>query len=162
MILPLLAAFSLVLAQAQTPAPPPAATAPAVTSAPAASSSASAPADPAATPTPAPGMMQQFGSLPILVLMTIIFYFIIIRPQQKRAKDQRELVSALKTGDRVVTSSGIYGLIANVGDKTVTVKIAEGVKVEMDRSSVTTVLNRGAGTAAADDGKAKSVTATKS
>ena len=160
MILSLFAAFFLTLAQAQTPAAAPASATPAAattTTAAAAGSNTSPAADAAASPTPAPSMIQQFGSLPILVLMTIIFYFIIIRPQQKRSKDQQALVSSLKTGDRVVTSSGIYGLIANVSDKTVTVKIAEGVKVEMDRASVTTILNRGG----ASDGKVEVLPATK-
>lgn len=140
MILPLFAAAFLVFAQAQTPAAPAAATpAPAATTTAAATTGAT---DPAAQATPPPSFVQSLGGLPILVFMTIIFYFIILRPQQKRAREARELVASLKSGDRVLTTSGIYGLIANVSDRTVTVKIAEGVKIEMDRSSVAAILNR--------------------
>ncbi len=142
MILPLFAAAFLVFAQAQAPAPAAAPAAPAATTTTTAAPATGA-ADPA-QPAPAPSFVQSLGGLPILVFMTIIFYFIILRPQQKRAREARELVAAVKSGDRVVTASGIYGLVANVSDRTVTVKIAEGVKVEMDRSSISTILNRGA------------------
>jgi preprotein translocase subunit YajC len=159
MILPLFAAAFLVFAQAQTPSAPaapssaaPAATAAAPSSA-ATSTTTPAAADPAVTPPQS--FIQSLGGLPILVFMTIIFYFVILRPQQKRAREAKELVAALKSGDRVITSSGIYGLIANVTDRTVMVKIAEGVKVEMDRSSIATVLNR------ANDGKVEVLPAAK-
>ena len=153
MILPLFAAAFLVFAQAQTPSAPAAAStaAPVAT---AAAATTTAAADPAQT-TPPASFIQSLGGLPILVFMTIIFYFIILRPQQKRAREAKALVAALKSGDRVVTSSGIYGLIANITDRTVMVKIAEGVKVEMDRSSITTVLNR------ANDGKVEVLPAAK-
>jgi preprotein translocase subunit YajC len=71
-----------------------------------------------------------------------IFYFLIIRPQSKRQKEQQALVSSLKTGDRIVTSGGIHGLISNVKDTTVMVKIADNVKIEIDKASVTTVAKR--------------------
>jgi preprotein translocase subunit YajC len=58
----------------------------------------------------------------------------------KRQKEHARLVSALKTGDRVVTASGIHGLISNVKDRTVIVKIADNVKIEMEKSSVTAVV----------------------
>ena len=94
--------------------------------------------------------------------MTIIFYFIILRPQQKRAREAKELVASIKTGDRVLTASGIYGLVANVSDRTVMVKIAEGVKVEMDRGSITTILNRTNGAASDEGSKTKAVSNAKS
>src|SRR5947199_8955451 len=68
-----------------------------------------------------------------LIFFLIIFYFILIRPQSQRQKQQQQLIKALKTGDRVVTSSGIHGLIANVKDATVIVKVADNVKIEMDK-----------------------------
>jgi preprotein translocase subunit YajC len=69
----------------------------------------------------------------------IIFYFIGIRPQARRQKEQQQLISALKTGDRVVTSSGIHGLIANVKESTVIVKVADNVKIEMEKSAIASV-----------------------
>jgi len=75
-----------------------------------------------------------------LIFFVIIFYFVLIRPQSQRQKQQQQLVNALKTGDRVVTSSGIHGLIANVKDSTVIVKVADNVKIEMDKSAIATVV----------------------
>jgi preprotein translocase subunit YajC len=78
-----------------------------------------------------------------IVPMTLIFvmmYFLLIRPQKKRQMEQQRLVSALKTGDRVVTNAGIHGLISNVKDSTVIVKVADNVKIEMEKSAIATVL----------------------
>ena len=75
-----------------------------------------------------------------LIFFLVIFYFVLIRPQSQRQKQQQQLVNALKTGDRVVTNSGIHGLIANVKDSTVIVKVADNVKIEMDKSAIATVL----------------------
>ncbi len=75
-----------------------------------------------------------------LILIFVIMYFLLFRPQMRRQKEQTRMVSTLKTGDRVVTSSGIHGLITNVKDTTVTVKVADNVKLEMEKSAVTTVL----------------------
>src|SRR6266487_4071275 len=73
------------------------------------------------------------------LFVPIIFYFIGIRPQARRQKEQQKLISALKTGDRVVTGSGIHGLIANVKDSTVIVKVADNVKIEMEKSAIASV-----------------------
>jgi preprotein translocase subunit YajC len=83
-----------------------------------------------------PSMLMSF--LP-LVFIFVIFYFLLIRPQQKRQKEHAKLVSELKTGDRVVTNAGIHGLITGVKERTVQVKVAENVKIEFDRSSVAAV-----------------------
>ena len=92
---------------------------------------------PAASPAgPGGGLL----SLLPFVFIFVIMYYVMLRPQMKRQKEQARLVSALKTGDRVVTSSGIHGLISNVKDKTVIVKIADNVKIEMEKTSVTTVV----------------------
>ncbi len=82
---------------------------------------------------PAPNPLMQFMPL---ILIGVIFYFLLIRPQQKQRKEHQALVESLKTGDKVVTNAGIHGLIANVKEKTVVLKIAENVKVEFDKSSV--------------------------
>ena len=70
----------------------------------------------------------------------MIMYFIMIRPQKKRQDEQKKLVAALKTGDRVVTSAGIHGLISNVKEATVMLKVADNVKIEIDKSAITNVL----------------------
>jgi preprotein translocase subunit YajC len=74
------------------------------------------------------------------IFIFIIMYFVMIRPQKKRQEQQQKLIASIKTGDRVVTSAGIHGLISNVKDTTVIVKVADNVKIEMEKSAVTTVL----------------------
>ena len=74
-----------------------------------------------------------------LGLAVVLFYFLLIRPQMKARKEQDNLVNALKTGDEIVTSSGILGTVTNVKDKTVIVKIADNVKIEILKSAVTSV-----------------------
>jgi preprotein translocase subunit YajC len=89
-----------------------------------------------------PGAPQQpglFVQMMPLIFIFVIFYFLLIRPQQKKAKEHAKLVSSLKTGDEVVTNAGIHGVIANVKEKTVIIKIADNVKVEFDRAAVATV-----------------------
>jgi preprotein translocase subunit YajC len=85
-----------------------------------------------------PGLMSNlvlFGSI------ILIFYFMIIRPQQKRAKERQKLIDSMKKGDKVITSSGIYGTIAGLDEKTVLVQIAENVKVKLDRGSIATIIS---------------------
>lgn len=89
-----------------------------------------------APPSPGSGLL---GLLPF-VFIFVIMYYVMLRPQMRRQKEQARLVSALKTGDRVVTSSGIHGLISNVKDTTVIVKVADNVKLEMDKTAVTNVV----------------------
>ena len=74
------------------------------------------------------------------IFIFIIMYFVMIRPQKKRQEQQQKLVTSLKTGDRVITSAGIHGLISNVKDTTVIVKVADNVKIEMEKSAITNVL----------------------
>lgn len=71
-----------------------------------------------------------------LLLMFAVFYFILIRPQQKKQKSQREMVQNLKTGDQVITSGGLYGTIVAIDEQKITLRIAENVKVEVGRSFV--------------------------
>jgi preprotein translocase subunit YajC len=73
-----------------------------------------------------------------------IFYFMIIRPQQKRQKEREKLLSALKKGDKVITSSGIYGTIAGLEEKTALVQIAENVKVKFERAAIASVVSEAA------------------
>ena len=74
------------------------------------------------------------------VFIFVIMYYVMLRPQMRRQKEQARLVSSLKTGDRVVTASGIHGLISNVKETTVIVKVADNVKLEMEKTAVTNVL----------------------
>ena len=78
--------------------------------------------------------------LPFWFFIIVIMYFLMIRPQKKRQEQQQKLITSLKTGDRVVTNGGIHGLISNVKETTVLVKVADNVKIEMDKSAITTVL----------------------
>ncbi|WP_020675624.1 preprotein translocase subunit YajC [Geopsychrobacter electrodiphilus] len=87
----------------------------------------------------AQGGQQGYEGLIMLVLMFAIFYFLLIRPQQKRAKQHRELIGALKPGNQVVTAGGIYGKVAAVEELTVTVEVATGVKIKLNRASITEV-----------------------
>jgi preprotein translocase subunit YajC len=93
-------------------------------------------AQPAAPAGAGPNPLASF--IPI-ILIFVIMYFVLFRPQMRRQKEQQRLISSLKTGDRVVTSSGIHGMITNVKDTTVTVKVADNVKLEMEKSAVTAV-----------------------
>src|SRR5881397_3933143 len=79
------------------------------------------------------------------IFIFIIMYFVMIRPQKKRQEQQQKLIASVKTGDRVVTSSGIHGLISNVKETTVIVKVADNVKIEMEKSAITTVLKSAEG-----------------
>jgi preprotein translocase subunit YajC len=76
-----------------------------------------------------------------LVALAAIFYFLLIRPQQKRQKAQALLISSVKIGDKVVMNSGIHGLVANVKETTIIVKVADNVKIEFDKAAVATVVN---------------------
>lgn len=94
----------------------------------------------AQTAAPAQNSTGGIGFFVPLVFIFIIMYFVMIRPQKKRQMELQRLVSSLKTGDRVVTNAGIHGLIANVKETTVIVKVADNVKIEMEKSAVTNVL----------------------
>jgi preprotein translocase subunit YajC len=84
------------------------------------------------------GALIQF--LP-LVLIFVVFYFLLIRPQQRKAKDQKAMLDALRRGDRVVTGGGIVGTVARVvGPEEIVVEIAEGVRVRVLRSTISSVL----------------------
>lgn len=92
--------------------------------------------------TPAPGAPPQppfFMSIAPLIFVFVIFYFLLIRPQQKRQKEHQKLVESIKSGDKVVTSAGIHGIVANVKDKTVVIKVADNVKIEFDRAAITSI-----------------------
>jgi len=95
------------------------------------------------------------GPLPMLILMFVIFYFLLIRPQQKKAKAHREMLANLRKGDNVLTSGGIYGKITGIDDQTVVVEIAPQVRVKMSRGSVSGVAGAPAQTPAKAEEKKK-------
>jgi preprotein translocase subunit YajC len=83
--------------------------------------------------------------IPMLVLFGVVFYFILIRPQSQQRKKQAALINTLKSGDKVVTSSGIVGVVITVKDTTVSLRSADA-KMEVTKSSVTQILEGGAAT----------------
>lgn len=77
-----------------------------------------------------------------LVVMFVIFYFLLIRPQQKRQKEQEERVRNLAKNDEVITSGGLHGTVVGLKEKSVLLRIAENVRVEVERSAVTQVVKQ--------------------
>jgi preprotein translocase subunit YajC len=75
--------------------------------------------------------------------MFVIFYFLLIRPQQKKAKQHREMLSAIKKGDRVISSGGLHGLVTGLTDDIVTMEIAPKVRVKVSRGSISGVVGKG-------------------
>jgi preprotein translocase subunit YajC len=84
----------------------------------------------------APGADSGFAAFIPLVLIMVIFYFLLIRPQQKKLKEHKAMVEATKKGDSVVTGGGIIGKISAVKDDILTVEIADGVKVKIKRDTI--------------------------
>ena len=82
-------------------------------------------------------------SMLMFVPLLAIFYFLIIRPQNKRAKEQREMLSKIAAGDEVATAGGILGKVTEVGDQFLTVEIANGVSVKLQKFQVAQVLPKG-------------------
>jgi preprotein translocase subunit YajC len=89
-------------------------------------------------------MMSSLGSMLPLVLMFVVLYFVMIRPQMKRQKEARAMIEALAKGDEVATSGGMLGKITQIGEQYLTVEIAKGVEVQIQRSAVIQVLPKGA------------------
>ena len=95
----------------------------------------------AAAPEPgAPGLMS---NLLFFVFLILIFYFMLIRPQQKRQKEHRAMVDALAKGDEVMTSGGMLGKVVDISDQYLTVEIADGVNVKVRRDTVGALMPKG-------------------
>jgi preprotein translocase subunit YajC len=88
----------------------------------------------AAPPGGGPGAVVQ--PLILFGAMFAIFYFIVLRPQQRQKADRERMLSALKRGDRVVTSGGLHGTVVGLGEHTVTLRVADQVKLEFDRTAI--------------------------
>lgn len=84
-----------------------------------------------------------YGDILFLILLFAVFYFLLIRPQQKRAKEHKKMVENVAKGDEVVTNGGVLGKVVDVGEAFLTVNIAEGVDVKLQRSAVATTLPKG-------------------
>ena len=82
------------------------------------------------------------GMLP-LVLLFVVLYFVMIRPQMKKQKEHKSMVDALAKGDEVVTAGGMLGKVSKIGETYISVELASGVEVQMQRSAVATVLPKG-------------------
>lgn len=88
------------------------------------------------------GAQSSFTSLIPLVIMFAIFYFLLIRPQQKKAKEHRALLDSLQKGDRVVTAGGIHGKIAAVEETVVTLEVANGVNIKVNKGHIANILDK--------------------
>lgn len=82
------------------------------------------------------GQAGGFTAFVPLILMFVIFYFLLIRPQQKKAKEHRNMVDSLKKGDRIITSGGIHGTIVSLDETTINLEISDGVKIKINRGNV--------------------------
>ena len=80
------------------------------------------------------------GSLIPFLLIIVIFYFFMIRPQSKKQKETEKMLNALKKGDKIITIGGIHGVVSSVKENTVIVKVDDGCKIEFNRSAISTVL----------------------
>lgn len=89
------------------------------------------------------GPLGTFGSLLPLILMFVVLYFVMIRPQMKRQKEHRAMIDALAKGDEVATAGGLLGKVTKLGDTYVSVELAAGVEVQLQRSAVVQVLPKG-------------------
>ena len=78
----------------------------------------------------------------MLILMVVMFYFLLIRPQQRQRKELEKRISSLEKGDEVVTTAGIHAIVHNVKERTVVLKVAEGTMVEFDKPAVATVIKK--------------------
>jgi preprotein translocase subunit YajC len=77
-------------------------------------------------------------------LMVVMFYFLLIRPQQRQRKEMEKRIDSMQTGDKVVTTAGIHGLVHNIKEKTVVIKIADSTMVEFDKPAIAQVIKKDA------------------
>lgn len=84
-----------------------------------------------------------FNLLPIIIIF-VIFYFLLIRPQKKQQDAHKKMIASLKKNDEVITAGGIHGTIVNVKDHTITLKVDDNVKVEVQKNSITTMKRQAA------------------
>lgn len=97
----------------------------------------------AAANTAPPAQADGTFSFIMIAAIFVLFYFMLIRPQNKRAKEHRELINNLKKGDEIVTSGGILGKVSELEEQYIKVRLAEGIEVKMQRNAVSNVLPKG-------------------
>jgi preprotein translocase subunit YajC len=97
-------------------------------------------AETAAAPSTSQGLMSM---LPMLAILVLFMYFMVIRPQSKRAKDQKNLIESLQKGDEVMTIGGVLGKIEEISDDFMVINIAENTNITMQKSAVSNILPRG-------------------
>ena len=90
-----------------------------------------------------PGPMDSIGQFLPIILMFVVLYFLMVRPQMKKAKEHKALIAALAKGDEVVTQGGMAGRITKVGDDFVSIAIADNVEIQMQKPAITMVLPKG-------------------
>ncbi|HSH88426.1 MAG TPA: preprotein translocase subunit YajC, partial [Ramlibacter sp.] len=88
-------------------------------------------------------MQSSLMSMAPLILMFVVLYFVMIRPQMKRQKEHRAMIDALAKGDEVATAGGVLGKVSKLGDVYVSIEVANGVEVQLQRSAVVQVLPKG-------------------
>ena len=91
---------------------------------------------------PATGATDPLQFLPFIVIF-VLFYFMLIRPQMKRAKEQKKMIEALQKGDEVITAGGLLGKITKVGEQYVSLEIADNVTIQVQKQTVQTLLPKG-------------------
>ena len=96
---------------------------------------------------PAPGTEQDpragiMNMVFMVVMVIVMFYFLLFRPQQKQRKEQEELLKNVKTGDKVLLNSGIFGIVSNVKEKSLMIKVADNVKIEVLKTAVGSVVQK--------------------
>jgi preprotein translocase subunit YajC len=96
-----------------------------------------------AAPAADPGLMGNLQTFLPLILMFVVMYFLMIRPQQKRAKEQKSMMDALAKNDEVVTAGGILGRVSKVNDTYVTIEVATNTEIVVQKNSITTLLPKG-------------------
>jgi preprotein translocase subunit YajC len=96
---------------------------------------------PAAGASPEDARRQSMMSIGMIVFMFVVMYVVVLRPQQKRAKEQTELLKALKVGDKVITASGIIGVVTSVRDDSVTIRSSD-TKLEFQKTAITQITER--------------------
>ena len=88
-------------------------------------------------------MMSSLASMLPLLLMFVVLYFVMIRPQMKKQKEHRAMIDALAKGDEVVTAGGLLGRVSKIGDGFISIELSQGVEVQMQRASVVQVMPKG-------------------
>lgn len=103
-----------------------------------------------AAPAPTPGVtdslfsnLGMMGQLPFFILIFAVMYFVMVRPQMKRQKEQKAMLDALAKGDEVVTSGGVLGKITKIGESFLNLEVANGVEIQVQRAAVIQVLPKG-------------------